>query len=171
MAQAISAPDPLVDYMTESDLASNALLDSETCDDLQANYEGYVIEARDAEKFVTSSVVFLGDVITGSFIPADPTDSNPCSASGSAYLYRFDIDCGEGHYVPGTDDTDNSHYVSIGNGIPTPPRVSAGDLTGEGSGTGCDNRVVVVTSDGSVSNECQGSSSSSGINIRSWRQR
>lgn len=172
LENAISPPDPLLDYLTESDLATNDELNSETCDDMQANHEGYVIEARDAEKFITNSVVFMGDVITGSFIPADPTSTNPCEASGSAFLYRFGIDCGVGNYTSDPGTADDKRRSSVGSGIPTRPRVSAGDLSGGGGGGDpCANRVVVVTSDGSVSNDCHGSASSSGVRLRSWRQR
>jgi Tfp pilus tip-associated adhesin PilY1 len=168
----VSTPDPLVDYLTESDLASNDELNSETCTNMTADYDGYVIEARDAEKFVTNSVIFLGDVITGTFIPVDPTVTNPCEASGTAYLYRFDVDCGGGSYTSDPGGSNAQRRAICGNGIPTRPRVSAGELSGGSSGGDpCANRVVVVTSDGSVSNECQGSASTSGVRLRSWRQR
>jgi hypothetical protein len=113
-----SPPDPLTGNLTESDLADNADLNTETCSDLQANYEGYFLTGRDGEKFVTPSTVFMGDLYTGSHVPADPS-LNACDLSGTGYIYRFNLECG----------------------------------------------------DGGVSNDCPGPLPSSGIDLRSWRER
>ena len=140
-----------------------------TCSDVEAA-KGYFLTARDKEKFITNSVVFLGDLITGSFLPAPP-GADKCSDTGTAYLYRFELDCGAGRYDsnPGTGDEDRRK--AIGGGLPTRPRVSVGDLNQGGGGGGCDNKVVVITSNGEIDNDCPGSPSSLGTNIRSWRER
>lgn len=142
---------------------------TKTCSDV-ANAKGYFLTARDREKFVTNSVIFLGKVITGSFVPSDPS-ATTCDSSGSSYLYQFDLACGNGEYTsnPGTED--DKRRKAIGGGLPTRPRVSVGDLNSGGGGGGCNNKVVVITSDGGIENECPGPIPTSGINIRSWRER
>jgi hypothetical protein len=141
---------------------------------MNATTSGYFITARDAEAFVSNSVIFLGTVFTGSFLQADPATSS-CDGVGSAVLYSFDLDCGVGAFptVPGSDADDRR--TVIGTGIPTRPRVSVGDLNqgggGGGGGGDCPNRVVIVTSDGEILNDCPGEIDSTGIGIRSWRER
>ncbi len=172
-----SIPNALTGYLAESDLATNAQLNaawdetSGTCGPL-ASYDGFMIDARDAEMFVTNSAIFLGDVITGSFVPPDPNGTNLCEASGKAWTYRFSVDCG---MPPNEDDSTNQdaeRRKSIGDGMPTRPRVSAGSLAdASNSSDPCANRVVIVTSDGSVDNECHGTSAKSGSGVRSWLQR
>ncbi|NQZ98715.1 MAG: hypothetical protein HRU01_19610, partial [Myxococcales bacterium] len=165
-----SVPDPLTGYLDEDDLASNAQADSVACNDLQTLYQGYMIDGRDAEKFITNSVVFVGELYFGSFIPPDPDDSDPCSASGSSYLYNFDLDCAVGSYPsnPGTGNEDRR--IAIGTGLPTRPRVSVGGLNEGNQPATCNNKIVVITSDGGIMNKCQ-TLPSKGINLRSWRER
>ena len=40
-----------------------------------------------------------------------------------------------------------------------------------GGGGGCANKVVVITSDGEIDSDCPGSLATSGVKLRSWRQR
>ncbi|MHC4103144.1 MAG: hypothetical protein ACYSW1_19935 [Planctomycetota bacterium] len=161
-----SLPDPITGAMTESTLATNAQLNSESCADLKANYTGYMINGRDGEKFITNSTVFMGELVTGSHLAAD-SSVTPCDPAGTGYVYRFGIDCGVGSYTGGTDDT--NRYTSVGGGVPGDPKVTLGDMTGGASG--CPNKVQVITSDGSIDNDCPGTISESGISLRSWRQR
>ena len=164
--------DALTGALDESDLADFDDPTPLTCAQMQATTSGYYITARDAEAFVSNSVIFLGTVFAGSFLQADPAASS-CEGAGSAVLYAFDIDCGVGVFPtnPGSDADDRR--TVIGTGIPTRPRVSVGDLNQGGGGGGgpCPNRVVIVTSDGEIMNDCPGEIDSSGIKIRSWRER
>jgi hypothetical protein len=57
----------------------------------------------------------------------------------------------------------------VGGGVPGDPKVTLGDMTGGASG--CPNKVQVITSDGSIDNDCPGTIDESGISVRSWRQR
>ena len=166
-----SPPHPLTGFTAEADLADNADLDSVTCADLKANYDGFFLTARDAEKFLTRSVVFLGEVWTLSYVPPDPASTNPCDDNGQAFLYRFDFECGVGSYPtnPGTGNEDRR--IAIGKGLPSHPRFSVGGLNNGGGGGGCESKVVVITSDGSALNECPGPLPSSGVGIRNWRAR
>ncbi|MFP8873640.1 MAG: hypothetical protein VCB42_03680, partial [Myxococcota bacterium] len=97
------------------------------------------------------------------------TDS-VCEASGDSYLYRFDLACGVGAYTTQPGDANDKRRRAIGNGVPTRPRVSVGCLN-QGGGSDCSNKVVVLTSDASIENSDGGSAESSGINVRSWRDR
>ena len=170
-----SSPHPVNDSVVEADLADFDAPTPLTCSQMQATTEGYFIAGRDAEKFITNSVVFLGTVFTGSFMPSDPASPDPCDASGDAYLYAFDLDCGDGLFPTNPGGAANERRKAIGSGIPTRPRVSVGDLTqGGGAGAGggtCANRVVMITSDGFIANDCPGEIPTSGINVRSWRER
>lgn len=157
--------------ITESDLIDIREVDAgnNSCSDV-TNGKGYFITARDREKFVTNSVIFLGSVITGSFLPSDPSAAT-CDTSGNSFLYRFGLSCGDPEADPSATGEENQRRKSIGGGLPTRPRVSVGDLNSGGSNGGCNNKVVVITSDGGIENDCPGPIPTSGINIRSWRER
>jgi hypothetical protein len=162
------APNPLTGNYDEGDLADNSTLNSISCGSLQSSFQGYYLTGRDAEKFLTNSIVFLGDVITTSFVPTDPSVS-VCTASGTGYLYQFGIECGDGSFTTHSG-ADEQRRKAIGAGMPSRPRVSVGGLNG-GSAGGCETKVIVITSEGSTSNDCPGTPPSSGINLRSWRER
>jgi type IV pilus assembly protein PilY1 len=89
---------------------------------------GYFVVADHAEKFVTNSIVFLGKLFTGSFVPIDSND--PCTAGGLAYLWLFNFRCGEGSQ-PGMTENEK-RKKNLGTGLPTSPRISVGD-PGDGS--------------------------------------
>lgn len=171
--------DPYAASVSATTLLESDLLDVEslegstgvaaTCSDI-GNAPGYFLTGRDTEKFITNSVIFLGDVITGSFIPAPP-GSDQCSASGSAFVYRFNLSCGTGDYTSNPGGPGDQRRKAIGGGLPTRPRVSVGDLNQGGTSGGCNNKVVVITSDGQIDNDCPGPLPSSGVNIRTWRER
>jgi type IV pilus assembly protein PilY1 len=164
-------PNRLTGGLDEGDLLDIANVDdgTVTCNYMNANYSGYYLTARDAEKFVTASTIFLGDVYTGSFFPADPSAVTICDSRGTSYLYRFDLECGTGGF-PDNSSPEEDRREPIGDGLPTRPRVSVGDLN-QGDPSGCVNKIVVVTSDGEIWNDCPGSIPSSGVKIRSWRER
>ena len=165
-------PDPIDDALGEADLAD---FDDPTpldCSVMKSTKKGYYITARDAEKFITNSVIFLGTVFTASFIPPDPSGiTDPCSSTGDAYLYAFDLECGIGAFTTNPGGTADKRRKAIGDGIPTRPRVSVGDINQGGDTSGCKNKVVVITSDGNISNDCPGTLPGSGISVRSWRER
>jgi type IV pilus assembly protein PilY1 len=144
------------------------------CSDLHTNYKGYYIVANDAEKFITRSLVFLGKVLTGSYTPSDPSTGDVCEKAGSASLYIFGVDCGSGQFTPATghtanDTPDKQRRTDAGSGVPTRPRISVGDINQDGGGGA--NRAIVVTSDGGITMEDAGNASSSGVDIRTWRER
>lgn len=168
--KAVSAPHPITDAVVEADLADLSAGTSTTCEQISAK-PGYYLTARDAEKFITNSVIFFGEVFTASFLPADPSTTDPCLSKGDAYLYRFDLECAIGAFQDDPGSADDKRRKKIGGGIPTRPRISVGDLDGGGGGGGCANRIVVITSDGEIDSDCPGSVSSSGVRLRSWRQR
>ncbi|MDP6981311.1 MAG: PilC/PilY family type IV pilus protein [Myxococcota bacterium] len=166
---ATTPPGPIADAVVEADLADLADGNTFTCEQIDAKL-GYFLTARDAEKFITNSVIFFGEVFTASFLPADPASSDPCQSKGAAYLYRFDLECAVGAFQTNPGGDDDKRRKEIGGGIPTRPRISVGDLDGGGGG-GCANKVVVITSDGEIDSDCPGSISSSGVRLRSWRHR
>jgi type IV pilus assembly protein PilY1 len=161
--------------LTEGDLEN--LTDSSNCVDA-ATYRGYYVVGRDGEKFVTNSSIFLGDFFTGSFIPTGSAD--PCAARGEAYLYRLVLSCGEGAFDPavaGSTQPADLRRVKIGTGLPAPPRFSVGpppDPPPPGPPPPpppCQNRVLVLTSDGDVNNQCAGIIDDTGVNLHTWQQR
>jgi hypothetical protein len=157
----------------EGDLANFDASTPISCATMNTTKKGFYIVGRDAEKFISNSTIFLGKVFTGSFLQRDPSAANICSASGTSYLYAFDIDCGVGSWPANSTDQDDRR-LAIGSGLPTRPRVSAGSGSGGGGGGGgtdCGNKLVLVTSDGGLYNDSPGACPSSGIKIRSWRER
>ena len=160
----------IADAVVEADLADLAEGNTFTCTQIGGGL-GYFLTGRDAEKFITNSVIFFGEVFTASFLPADPSATDPCLSKGAAYLYRFDLECAVGAFQgnPGTDS--DKRRKEIGGGIPTRPRISVGDIHGGGGSGGCANKVVVITSDGEIDSDCPGSIPSSGVRLRAWRQR
>lgn len=147
--------------LSEADLLDATDADCDTPID-----RGYYVVADHAEKFVTSSVVFLGTLFTGSFVPIDSTD--PCVAGGLAYLWMFRFSCGEGD---GAGVTENEKRKSeLGTGLPTSPRISVGN-SGEEEDDDCEEmKVVVITSEGQVATDCAGKRPNSGTYLREWRQ-
>jgi type IV pilus assembly protein PilY1 len=159
--------------LTESDLEN--LTDSPNCVDA-STHRGYYVVGRDAEKFVTNGTIFLGDFFTGSFVPNASAD--PCQARGDSYLYRFDLVCGDGSFDPataGSTQPEDLRRVRIGTGLPAPPRFSVGPAESDGDDDDdpppCSNRVLVLTSDGNVDNQCGGETPNAGVKPHTWRLR
>ena len=153
--------------LVETDLIDIRDIDSgvKSCSDIA---KGFFITGRDREKFISNSVIFLGDIITTSYVPA-ATGANPCNATGESFFYRFSLDCGDPGFPSNPGTTEDKRRKAIGQGLPTRPRVSVGDLNTGGGGGGCKNKVIVITSDGQIENDCPGSLPTSGVEIRSWR--
>jgi type IV pilus assembly protein PilY1 len=102
---------------------------------------GYFFRAVDGEKFVTTSVIFAGQVIAASFTPStlkagDP-GFDPCTQRGSGKLYAFDLKTGVGAYRDASNNP--QRYTSLGTGLPTDPKVSIGV-------GGTDNKIVIQKS-------------------------
>jgi Tfp pilus tip-associated adhesin PilY1 len=165
-------PARIGDTYTESNLLDPDATTPPSCATLNAA-RGYMLTAREGEKFVSNSTIFLGTLFTGSFL-ANPSANN-CASKGTSYLYAFDLDCATGEF-PGPGDSADDRRMAIGSGLPTRPRVSVGDLN-QGGGGGCPsppcciNKVVVVTSDGEIYNDCPDDLPTSGVKVRSWRER
>ncbi len=95
----------------------------------------------DGEKFVTTTVIFAGKVITASFTPSllvegDP-GWDPCTQRGSGRLYIFDLKTGVGSFDDGAGN--EQRFKDIGLGLPTDPKISIGV-------GGNDNKVVIQKS-------------------------
>ncbi len=134
---------------------------------------GYYITGDEGEKFITDSLIFFGVVLTGSYVPPSATAST-CEATGSAYLYGFNLLCGEGILPPssGNPADPKERRIQIGSGLPNAPRVSVGPVGGGGGGGGggpCTDMVVVLTSDNDAYSDCPGGRPDSGIHTKSWR--
>ncbi|MHC4507106.1 MAG: pilus assembly protein [Planctomycetota bacterium] len=119
----VSDPDPLelaglgtvdeADLMDATNSPSGVTLSTE---------RGFFIKAGDGEKFVTSTVIFAGKVITASFKPTPSAD--PCAARGEATAYVFDLLTGAGYFRDGSNNP--TRTIDIGVGLPTDPKVSVG---------------------------------------------
>jgi len=137
---------------------------------------GYFVVADHAEKFVTNSIVFLGTLFTGSFVPIDSDD--PCTAGGEAFLWNFRFSCGEGSQTGITEN--EKRKKKLGTGLPTSPRISVGfnddgDDACPPEDPDCEPpctemKVVVITSEGQVSSDCAGEPPNSGTHLREWRE-
>ena len=96
---------------------------------------GFFVKASDGEKFVTSSTIFAGKVVTASFRPTPSAD--PCAARGEAALYVFDVLTGKGAFQDASSNP--KRKIMIGVGLPTDPKVSVGV-------GGKDNRIYIEKS-------------------------
>lgn len=141
---------------------------------------GYYLEGEDGEKFVTNSVIFFGKVFTLSFIPDATADK--CESGGFARLWGFDLFCGQGVFTGPTGlPEDKDRHIVVGAGVPNRPRVSVGpvesepcegdecDCVGAECEPECDNKVVVITSDGTAFSDSPTNECPSGIRLNSWR--
>jgi type IV pilus assembly protein PilY1 len=169
-------PEPFTDVSPSTDFVDATSISNfnpNSC--LTSGTVGFYIQGEDGEKFITESVIFFGVVFTTSYIPA-PSTANACTASGTAYLYGFELMCGEGRFDPSSGDPDDpmERRIEIGEGLPNAPRVSVGP-TDEGSGTPdddddpCRDMVIVITSENGGHGEGRCDRSSSGLGLESWR--
>jgi hypothetical protein len=163
----VSPSTDFVDATSISDFNPDACLSSGTV--------GFYIDGEDGEKFITESVIFFGVVFTTSYVPA-PSTANACTATGTAYLYGFDLLCGEGRFEPQSGDPDDpmERRIEIGEGLPNAPRVSVGP-TDQGPGTPgdeddpCRDMVIVITSEGGGHGEGRCDREGGGLGLESWR--
>ena len=132
---------------------------------------GFYVEGEDGEKFITSSQIFFGLLLTGSYVPNGSGD--PCDGVGTAYLYGFDLACGVGGLPDPVDPTTNppDERIPVGPGLPNPPRVSVGALDEQDPDNpdDCDNVVMVLTSDNEAVRQNPVCAPSSGVRVRSWK--
>jgi type IV pilus assembly protein PilY1 len=133
----VNDPDPLelgagLSAVTESDLIDAT---SSPGGVTISSERGFYIKGDDGEKFVTSTVIFGGKVITASFKPTPSAD--PCAARGDATAYVFDLLDGKGYFQDAASNP--TRKLDIGVGLPTDPKVSVGV-------GGKDNRVYIEKS-------------------------
>jgi len=145
---AITDPDPLATSATTPLVLTEAaytgspgLTDITVVGTTVASPRGYYFRTANAEKFVTTTAIFAGKVITASFTPSQiqPTDPSwdPCTQRGNGNLYIFDLETGRGVFEDGAGD--EQRYKDIGAGLPTDPKISIGV-------GGDDNKIVIQQS-------------------------
>jgi hypothetical protein len=163
---AINDPDPLLTGAIPATLvgSSPTLTDVTIVGTPVTSTRGYFFKAAEGEKFVTTSVIFAGKVITASFTPSllragDP-GFDPCTQRGSGNLYKFNLTTGDGDY---TDASSNeSRYTSLGTGLPTDPKISIG--------VGGDDNKIVIQKSGTELEILDTDSASFGRGIIYWRE-
>ena len=118
----------------------------------------------DGEKFVTSTAIFAGKVITASFTPSSLTFGDPgfdpCTQRGSGNLYKFNLTTGVGDYPGATPAA--QRYTSLGTGLPTDPKISIG--------VGGDDNKIVIQKSGTEIEIIDTDSASFGRGIIYWRE-
>lgn len=117
---------------------------------------GWYLIAREGEKFVTNTEIIAYYVFAGSFIPTPSL--SPCDSGGSASLYIFKIQCGEGFW-PGNSGAEERR-ISLGDGMPTSPRLSLGE----------ENQVYIMTSENELKNPPSPPLPTPGQGILYWRE-
>jgi type IV pilus assembly protein PilY1 len=127
--------------VTDADLTPNP--DDNVCADLGGS-RGYYIVGQEGEKWVTNVELFVGYVIANSYVPPASGSTDPCEIAGTAYLWAFRVECGQGLFT----DAGGSSFraLNIGGGLPTDPRVTvgaAGDIS---------NRVIISKQGGDIVN-------------------
>jgi Tfp pilus tip-associated adhesin PilY1 len=138
----ITDPDPLALSATAPAVLTEAgLTNITTVGTPVTSPRGYYFTVVDGEKFVTTTVIFAGKVITASFTPSqlqfgDP-GFDPCTQRGNGNLYIFDLASGTGEFTDGGGD--ESRFTDIGSGLPTDPKISIGV-------GGDDNKIVIQKS-------------------------
>ena len=89
--------------------------------------DGFYVQGADGEKFVTNSDILNYNVVVASYTPIVSTD--PCISGGEARLYAFKIYCAEGMFEDGSGNPVTN--ISLGDGMPTDPRISLSGTSGE----------------------------------------
>jgi type IV pilus assembly protein PilY1 len=133
----VTDPDPLEQGASLATVTEADLIDATSSPSgvTISTERGFFIKGGDGEKFVTSTVIFAGKVITASFVPTPSVD--PCAARGEATAYVFDLLTGEGYFADASNNPKRT--LDIGVGLPTDPKVSVGP-------GGKDNRVYIEKS-------------------------
>jgi Tfp pilus tip-associated adhesin PilY1 len=170
-------------FLASTDTANNGT--GITCSQMQGPPSCTVSDPSTGlgEKFIASPTVFGGNVFVPSFVPNPGLGTNPCASGGSAFLYTFTIQCAMGLYP--TNSGTSQRTLALGVGMPTDPRISmtigtvppgpghGGGGAGGGLGSSCPNaanKVVVVTSNNTVSNTSAGCMQGGPIGILYWRE-
>jgi type IV pilus assembly protein PilY1 len=170
-----SERDPADLPLVDADLAvGEDLTDTNPKTCLASDESGFYFTGDQGEKFITDSVIFFGVVFTASYVP-DPSSVNPCVANGTAYLWAFDLMCGQGKLPNPSGDPDDPDVrrVEVGDGLPNSPRVSVGP-TNEDSGDpddpdNCKDMVIMITSENGGYSEGRCERQVSGAGIHTWR--
>jgi Tfp pilus tip-associated adhesin PilY1 len=103
------------------------LTSTQTCTDVDA-YDGFYIEGLDGEKFVTNSDIIDFKVLVATYRPTSAS-ADPCISGGEATFYFFNIYCREGGFEDPSGNPVST--VSLGQGMPTDPRISLSGTSGE----------------------------------------
>jgi Tfp pilus tip-associated adhesin PilY1 len=139
---AINDSDPLGALATTPAVVTeSALTNITTVGTPVSSTRGYYFIANNAEKFVTSTVIFAGKVITASFTPSQlqvgSPGWDPCTQRGGGRLYIFDLKTGQGAFDDGAGH--EQRFTDLGSGLPTDPKISIGV-------GGDDNKIVIQES-------------------------
>jgi hypothetical protein len=161
----VNDPDPLLTAGIPATLTESGLTNITTVGTPVTSPRGYFFKAAEAEKFVTTSVIFAGKVIVASFTPSllkagDP-GFDPCTQRGSGNLYKFSLTTGVGDYLDASSN--ESRYTSLGSGLPTDPKISIG--------VGGDNNKIVVQDSGTSMSVHEADDATFGRGIIYWRER
>jgi Tfp pilus tip-associated adhesin PilY1 len=164
LATAATAPPVVTEGGTSAPYFSPALTDITTVGTTVTSPRGYYFKTSNAEKFVTTTVIFAGKVITASFTPSQiqPTDPawDPCTQRGNGKLYIFDLKTGRGVFDDGAGG--EQRYTDIGAGLPTDPKISIG--------VGGDDNKIVVQQSGTEVRVFDAEDVSFGRGIIYWRE-
>ena len=160
----INDPDPLITGAVPATLAESGLTNITTVGTPVTSPRGYYFKAAEGEKFVTTSVIFAGKVITASFTPSllrsGDVGFDPCTQRGSGNLYKFNLTTGVGDYLDASSN--ESRYTSLGTGLPTDPKISIG--------VGGDDNKIVIQKSGTELEILDTDSASFGRGIIYWRE-
>ncbi len=118
---------------------------------------GYYLVSPEGEKFVTEVDIIGFYVFAGAFTPNGSGD--PCDSGGTATLYIFKVNSGEG-FFPGNTNAADKRRLSLGNGVPTTSRLSLGD----------DADIYVMTSENEVKKPPAPPLPNAGQGIFYWRE-
>ncbi len=121
---------------TEADITNiTGLLNDPDLTDL-----GFYLIAEDGEKFVTNQITFFGFAITTTYLPDDGSGT-VCGAAGTAFVYIFDLETGDGIFDSSDPSTASGRRLAAGVGVPSDPQISV---------SGGSSKVFIQTSTGSI---------------------
>ena len=140
--------------MTESDLANVTGVDA-----YAGSNSGYYVVVADGEKFVTDVGAFAGYFIAPTYLPAQ----YPTCGPGTAYLYILGVNDAKGFFPDPSAPPSEDRRMTVGTGIPSKARVSAGVKSS-------DDKIYIQTSEGEVWT-LQPPARDAGLDMIYWRQR
>ena len=150
----------------EGNLTDLTTASGSACSDVSA-FRGFYLVGEDGEKFVTQSDIFFYFVFVASYTPQTSTD--PCETGGLSKLYAFRVYCGEGLFDQDNDGVPES-VISLGQGMPTDPKITISSGDGSGSGSPNPNRVIINKQDGELATEDAPPGFGAGIGQFYWRE-